>query len=59
MARGCGGAEANGAVEIDEERSAKNPHKHDTGEADLEKVTDYVEEKEFAVSASVGWARAG
>jgi hypothetical protein len=26
----------------------KNPHKHDSGAADLEKVTDYVEEQELA-----------
>lgn len=31
-----------------DEWSSKSSHKHDSGLADLEKVTDYVEEKEMS-----------
>lgn len=37
-----------GETEDQVEGLKKNPHKHDSGAADLEKVTDYVEEQELA-----------
>lgn len=38
----------NGAVDDSEEKSQKKSAKHDSGAADLERVTDYAEEKEIS-----------
>jgi hypothetical protein len=40
-------------VEEEDEANKKNPHKHNSGQADLEKVTDFVEDKELRVSSDV------
>uniref|UniRef100_A0A914UR19 Nascent polypeptide-associated complex subunit alpha-like UBA domain-containing protein n=1 Tax=Plectus sambesii TaxID=2011161 RepID=A0A914UR19_9BILA len=41
-------------VDEEDEASQKNPHKHNSGQADLEKVTDFAEDKELRISSDVG-----
>ena len=40
------------SVDDETKKNAANERKHDSGAADLEKVTDYAEEKEIAPSTS-------
>ena len=51
---GSGEKESMAAASDDESKKAGAPNekKHDSGAADLEKVTDYAEEKEIAPSSS-------
>jgi len=47
-------AETEPPVDEEDEANKKNKHKHNSGQADLEKVTDYAEDKELRVSSDVG-----